>query len=301
METLTPTSLRRAVPYGGLALGVASVSVAAILIRLADTEPLTVAAYRMGIAALVVSTVTLATAPGQLRRLTTTDMPWLLLAGAFLAAHFAAFIASLDYTTVASSVLLVTVAPIFVALGSHWGLRERVGTTVALALLLSVAGGVVMAVGDWRGDEERLLGDGLALLGALAAAGYLLVGRRVRGRVPLLPYITVVYSTAAVLLVASALAGGSPLSGHPTDAYFWMLLLALIPQVVGHSALNWVLAHFSAIVVSLSIRVEPLVATGLAVVVLSEVPPWTVIPGGLLVLAGVYLAVGSRPGRALHL
>ena len=300
METPTPTPLRTVAPYGGLALGVASVSVAAILIRLADTEPLTVAAYRMGIAALVVSTFTLATAHGQLRRLTATDMPWLLLGGAFLAAHFAAFIASLEYTTVASSVLLVTVTPVFVVVGSQWGLRERIGTTVALAVLLSLMGGVVMAVGDWRGDDARLLGDGLALLGALAAAGYLLVGRRVRGRVPLLSYITVVYSTAAVLLVSSALAAGSPLSGHPFDAYAWMLLLALIPQVIGHSALNWALARFSATVVSLSIRVEPLVAIGLAVVVLSEVPPWTVIPGGLMVLAGVYLAVGSKQDSALH-
>ncbi len=276
----------------------ASVSVAAILIRLADAEPLTVAAYRMGLAALLVSGFAMARARSQFRGLSWGDGRWLLVSGGLLAIHFAGFIGSLELTSVANSVFLSTTAPLFVAIGSHWGLRERVGPVVAGAVLISLAGGAVLAVGDWRDGADSLRGDGLALLGGLAAAGYLLVGRRVRRRLPLLPYISVVYTVAAVLLLASALAAGSPLSGYPSSSYVWMVLVALIPQVTGHSAINWALAHLDATIVSLSIRAEPVIATALAVPVLGETPRWTVVPGGLLILAGVYLAVrASAPSR----
>ena len=277
--------------YAVLGLGVASVSVAAILIRLADAEPLTVAAYRMGIAALLVSGFAMARARSQFRRLTWEDGRWLALSGGLLAIHFAGFIGSLDLTSVASSVFLITTAPLFVAVGSHWGLRERVRPLVGGVVLLSLAGGAVLAGGDWRGGEQSLQGDGLALLGGLAAAGYLLVGRRVRRRMPLLPYISVVHIVAAVLLLSAALAAVSPLTGYPFSSYGWMTLVALIPQVIGHSSLNWALAHLNATVVSLSVRTEPLIATALAVPVLDEVPRWTVFPGGLLILVSVYLAV----------
>ena len=127
-------------------------------------------------------------------------------------------------------------------------------------------------------------------------------GRRVRRRMPLLPYISVVYIVAAVLLLSAALAVGSPLTGYPSSSYVWMTLVALIPQVMGHSSLNWALAHLNATVVSLSVRAEPVIATALAVPVLDEVPRWTAFPGGLLILVSVYLAVRAgalsqrRPG-----
>ena len=284
--------------HASLALGVASVSVAAILIRLADAEPLTVGAYRMGIAALLVSAYSLVMARDQLRRLNCADLPWLLAGGGLLAVHFAAFISALDLTSVASSVFFITTAPLFVAVGSHWVLRDRLTPAMTAALVLSLGGGTVLAIGDWRSGEDSLTGDGLALLGGVAVAGYLLVGRRMRGRLPVLPYITLVYATAAVLLIGAALAAGSPLSGQPASSYLWMVLVALIPQVMGHSALNWALAHLDATIVSLSVRAEPVIATALAVPVLGEVPRWTVFPGGLLILASVYLAVrGASPSR----
>ena len=285
--------------YGGLILGVAGVSVAAILIRLADTEPLTVAAYRMGIAALVVSAVGLAFARREFRRIKRGDIPWLLAGGMLLALHFAAFITSLNLTSVANSVLLVTTTPIFVAIGAHWGLRERVSRPMAAAVALSLAGGVVLAFGDLDGGSQ-LAGDLLAILGAVAAAGYLLIGRKVRGHVPLLPYITVLYATSAVLLLSGALAAGSPLTGLPASTYFWMVMVALVSQVIGHSALNWALAHMTATIVALSVRVEPVVATLLAIPVLNETPPWTVGPGGALVLVGVFLAVRAEQRTATH-
>ena len=288
---------RPVVLWGWIAIGVASVSAAAIFIRLADTEPLTFAAYRLSLGAALVAVPTLLRARPQLRALRRADMPLLVLSGLFLAAHFVSWITSLSLTSVASSVLLVTTAPVFVALASHLWLRERVGWLTAAAVALTLAGGAVLAVGGGGGDERRLLGDGLALLGAVAVAGYIVAGRRARSRIANLPYVTVVYTVTAVVLLAAAVGTGAPMLGLPAETYFWIGLSALFPQAIGHSLLNWGLAHASATSIAMAVRAEPLIATLLAIVVLSETPPWTVVPGGALVLAGVYLAI--RQGTAL--
>ena len=284
--------------WGWIAVGVAGVSAAAIFIRLADTEPLTFAAYRLSLGAALVAVPTLVRGRPQLRALRRADMPLLVLSGLFLAAHFASWITSLSLTSVASSVLLVTTAPVFVPLASHLWLRERVGWLTAAAVALTLAGGAVLAVGGGGGDERRLLGDGLALLGAVAVAGYIVAGRRARSRIANLPYVTVVYTVTAVVLLAAAVGTGAPMLGLPAETYFWIGLSALFPQAIGHSLLNWGLAHASATSIAMAVRAEPLIATLLAIVVLSETPPWTAVPGGALVLAGVYLAIrqqGHRP------
>ena len=292
------SALRGLPLYGRLALGVASVSLGAIFIRLADTEPMTVAAYRMLIAAAVVAVPTLLTARRQLFALRRSDLSWLVLSGLFLAAHFASWITSLSLTSVASSVLLVTTTPLFAAFGSHFLLGDRVGKTMALAVALSLGGGAVLAVGDWDGGGRALLGDGLAVLGAIAVTGYYLVGRKLRGSVPILPYITVVYSAAALVLLLGATAASAPMLGLPWETYLWATMAALVPQVLGHSLLNWALAHITATVVSITVRAEPVIATLLAIPILDEVPPWTVVPGGLLLMAGVLMAVRSEGSGA---
>ena len=154
-----------------------------------------------------------------------------------------------------------------------------------------------MALGGWDGDGRRLLGDGLALAGAVAVSGYIILGRRIRRHVANLPYVTVVYSAAAVMLLAMAVGSGAPMLGLPVETYLWMGLAALLPQAVGHSLLNWSLGHLSATKVTLMVRAEPVIATLLAAPVLGEIPPWTVVPGGLLVMAGVYLAIRAEASR----
>jgi drug/metabolite transporter (DMT)-like permease len=280
--------------YGWIALAAASVSAAAIFIRLADTEPLTVASYRLAIAAVLVAAPTLLRARGELRALARSEVVILVFSGLFLAAHFAVWITSLSYTSVASSVLLVTTTPVFVAVASHFLLRERLGALTAWAVALSLAGGVVLALGGWDGDTRHLLGDGLALSGAVFVGGYMLLGRRIRGRVGVLPYVTVVYATGGAVLLVAAIASGASMLGLPIETYFWIGMSALLPQAIGHSLLNWSLAHVSATNVSLALRVEPIIATLLAIPVLGEVPVWTVAPGGILVMAGVYLAIRSE-------
>ncbi|MDA0799372.1 MAG: DMT family transporter [Chloroflexi bacterium] len=289
----------RAVVYAWLAVGVASVSAVAIFIRLADTNPITFAAYRMLMAAAIVVVPTLLRARGELFGLTRPDLLLLSVSGLLLATHFAVWTASLSLTSVASSVLLVTMSPIFVAAGSLIFLRERVRRMTIAAVAISLVGGVILAFGDLDWTDRRLLGDGLALSGAVAVGAHLLIGRKARRTVGNLPYITVVYITAAVALLAGALISGAPMLGLPAETYFWIFITALVPQAVGHSLLNWSLAHVSATNVALAVRAEPIVATLVAIPVLGETPSWMVIPGGALILFGVYLALkGEVTGAA---
>ncbi len=272
-------------------------SVAAIFIRLADTEPLTFAAYRLSLGAALVAVPTLVRSRAGLRALRRADMPLLVLSGLFLAAHFVLWITSLSLTSVASSVLLVTTTPVFVALASHLWLRQRVDRLTAAAVALTLAGGTVLAAGGWAGEDRRLLGDGLALLAAVAVAGYILAGRRARSRIANLPYVTVVYTVTAVVLLAAAVGTGAPMLGLPAETYLWIAASALFPQAIGHTLLNWALAHASATSVAMAVRAEPVIATLLAIVVLGETPPWTALPGGALVLVGVYLAIRAENAR----
>jgi drug/metabolite transporter (DMT)-like permease len=273
---------------------------AAIFIRLADTEPMTVATYRMLIGAAIVSVPALVRSRREVFGLRSAEV--LLLAGsaACLAAHFATWTWSLSLTTVASSVLLVTTTPIFVAIASHFFLRDRLNRLTIAAIVVSLVGGAILSFGDWDGDGRRLLGDALALAGAIAVSGYMLVGRRMRAGMGNLSYISVVYSMAGVALLIGAVASGAPMLGLPWETYFWIGMAALFPQAIGHSLLNWSLAHTSATNVSLAVRAEPVVSTLVAIPVLGEVPSWTVVPGGALLLMGVYLAIRSDVARGLR-
>ncbi len=280
--------------YLGLGLGVASVSLASIFIRLADADPLTVSAYRMTIAAAIVAVPALLFSRRGLGAIRPRDFPALGASGFFLAAHIALWITSLSHTSVASSTLLVTTTPVFVAAAAWLIAGDRVGRLTAAAVAVSMAGGVILAAGDWAGGERRLEGDALALAAAVAVAGYFLITRRVRARIANLPYVTVVYAVSAALLVALALASGAPLRGLAPETYFWAAMAALVPQAIGHSLINWSLAYWPATNVTLAVRAEPVIATAVAIPALGEIPPWTVIPGGALLMLGVYLAIRSE-------
>ena len=268
-----------------------AVSWAAIFIRLAEAPALSIAAYRLGLSAVPVGAFALARRRAELARLRRGE--WLLLtaSGAALALHFAAWIASLSRTTVASSVALVTTQPVWVALLSALVLREPVSLQGALAVLVATAGGVTIAGADIALSGEALAGDALALVGAICAAVYFIVGRRVRPAMSLASYIGVVYTVAAALLLLAALAMGAPLSGFSTRTWTMFVLLALVPQLLGHSALNWALRYLSAPFVSVTVLGEPIISTLLAIPFLGEWPGPVRVVGGAVTLAGVYLAV----------
>ena len=209
---------------------------------------------------------------------------------------FAFWIASLEHTSVASSVVIVTSNPIYVAIGAAVLLRERSSMRVMVGIAIALAGGVVIALGDWGLGDRRLFGDSLALLGAVAVAGYYIAGRNLRERLSILGYIAPVYGAAAVILVAAALATGTQLTGFGVEVYGWLVLLALLPQLVGHSSLNWSLGYLPATLVATAVMAEPIGASLLAWLVLDEAPPVSSVAGGALVLVGVFTTLtGGRP------
>ncbi|HUV43932.1 MAG TPA: DMT family transporter [Dehalococcoidales bacterium] len=276
--------------YAVLTLGVISVSFAAIFIRLAEAPPLVIAAYRLCLASLVVAPMAWIRSRQELRGLSRQDVLLAMLSGAFLALHFGLWIASLSYTSVASSVVLVTANPIFVAIASYLLFRERLGRQAILGIVVCLVGAILIGYGNWRLGPQPLLGGVLALLGALAVAGYLLIGRRLRQNIGILSYTALTYSSAAVLLLVAALAFGHPLFGYSPTTYLMLVLLAVVPQLIGHTSLNWSLRFVSATLVTIAVLGEPVLATALAFAMLDEVPTVTEAIGGVLILAGIFVA-----------
>ncbi len=285
-------SSHRPYEYGILLVGILSVSTASILIRLAGAEasPLAVGAWRLLLAALFLAPVAGPRLHREWRLLGRRETLALAGAGVALALHFAAWIYSLSLTTVASSVILVSTNPIFVGLASHFLLRERVSWRTALAIGLTVIGSAVISYGDLALSGRALLGNVLALLGAAAASAYMLLGRVVRRRLSTWAYVWPCYTLAGLLLLLICLLTRQPLWGYTPRTYLFLALLALVPQVLGHSAFNWALGHFSPILVTVALLGEPIGATLLAFLVLQEAPSPLAYLGGPLILLGILLA-----------
>lgn len=294
-------------PLVALLFGILAVSTASVFIRLAqqDAPSLVIAASRLTLATLVLAPVALATRRAELAALQRREWSLALLSGFFLALHFATWISSLEYTTVASSVVLVSTVPLWVALLSPVALKEPVMRLVLVGMALALLGGAVVGVSDsctWQAgglvcpslsefiNRQAFWGDLLALAGAFTAAGYLLIGRRLRAQVSLISYIFVVYGMAAVVLLVFVFAAGQTMLGYPPATYLWFLLLALIPQLIGHSTYNWALGYLSAAYVSIALLGEPIGSTILAYFLLAETPTPIKLVGAVLILAGIYIA-----------
>lgn len=280
-----------------LAAGVLVMSTASILIRWLQTAgvpSLSIAAWRLALAALILAPLVLARHRAELARLGKRE--WLLAgaAGAFLAAHFAAWILSLEYTSVASSVALVTTNPIWIGIASWLLFRERLGRLMLVAIGLAIAGSAVVFLADGgepaAGGSAPVLGNTLAVVGSLTICGYLLIGRGLRRSISLVPYVGVVYAAAAICLVVLALASGAPLGGFARESWLMLAALAVGPQLLGHSSFNWALKYLSATLIALAILGEPVGSTVLAWWLLGE-PVGAVKLGGMaLLLVGIYLA-----------
>ena len=283
-------------PVLALIVGILAVSFGAIFIRLAEAPPLVVAAYRLGLATLMLAPLALTRHRNELRRLARRDAALLLASGLLLGLHFAAWVTSLSYTSVASSVVFVDTHPLFVALASPVVLHERLSRRTLAGVLVSVLGGLVIGYGDFRLGARELLGDGLALVGAITVAGYFLIGRSVRARLSLVAYVFAVYGAAAVCLAVAALVARQPLFGYGPQTYAMFLLLALVPQMLGHSSFNFALGYLPATAVSVAVLGEPIGSTLLAVFILGEIPTLLKVAGGLLILAGIYLASQVEAG-----
>ncbi|MFD1512318.1 DMT family transporter [Halomarina rubra] len=297
------TSLRSDAPVVSptVALGVAvlAVSTSAILVDLSGAPSLVKAFYRVAFTLALVAPLAVARHPRAFGRLSTRDLLGATLAGTALAVHFGTWFESLRWTSVAASVTLVQAQPVFVALGAFLVLDERFSRRMAAGIAVALAGMVVMSAGEFLSGAavagaRPLYGDALALVGAVTAAVYVLAGRSLRQRVPLLPYVTVVYAVCAVVLLGLVVGAGHPLGGYPREEWLLFAAMALGPGLFGHTVLNWALGHVESSVVSVSLLGEPVGSTLLAVVVLAEFPTAATVGGGAVVLAGIYLTASDR-------
>ena len=279
-------------------VSVSAVSTASILIRLTAAPPMAIATWR-----LVLSTLMLlpffAWSGGfdKVRAMGGRDLLALAGVGVALAVHFASWITSLSYTSVASSVIFVHVDPIFVALVSHFLLGERVSRRVALGIGVAFVGAAVIAFGDLGVGEENLVGDALSIIGAVALGVYLMAGRRLRQRLDLTTYVTPVYAVSAAVLALGSVAVGAPLVGYDTGVMLMFAAIALVPMIFGHTLYNWVLRWVSAPVVSISLLGEPVGASILAFIVLGESPGPLTLVGGAVTLVGILVCTYQPAGK----
>lgn len=283
---------RRPDPRLVLAAGLASLSFAAILVRYARAPALAIAFWRMALASLILLPFHLRARKDSAAPSGRPLWPFTLGAGLILALHFTCWIASIQLTTVASSLLLMSAQPLWAALLGLLFLREAVPRRGAAGMLLALLGIAAIAWSDRSHGATNLLGDSLALLSGLAAAGYLTVGRHLRLRLPLATYLLSVYGASALFLGLGALLSGVPFTGYDGRTWAMLGLLALFPSALGHSLVNYALRHMESYRVSLSILVEPVVSSILAALLFAEIPGPAFFPGALLIFAGVFLAMG---------
>lgn len=281
--------------YSTLLLGVLSVSFAVVFIRLADAPPLVIAAYRMLIAAAVITPYYMIRSKRLPQQLPKRDLLLTLLSAVFLAFHFVLWITSLEYTSIASSVILATSHPMFVAVISYFLWRERLHRNVVIGIVIGLGGVAIINFEGYSLSADAFWGNILAFLSAAALGFYLIIGRHLKEKVRLLPYLSTVYSSAALLLLVVALIGDYSFTGYSANTYIMLLLLALIPQLAGHSLLNQAVRLMPVTIVSVAILGEPVGAIILGYIVLGEGITVVEVIGSLFTLGGILMVMLFRP------
>jgi drug/metabolite transporter (DMT)-like permease len=303
--------IRIALPFA-LLTAILAVSTSSVLIRFAqaDAPSLAIAALRLSCATLLLAPLAWTRHRKELRNLTYREILLGVLSGLCLAVHFATWISSLEYTSVASSVVFVSTGPLWVALLSPVLLNEQLTRAAIFGLVIAIAGGILIGLSDactwdpsgsFRCPElsqvlqgRAMWGNFLALAGAWTVSGYLIIGRKLRAKMSLIPYIFLVYGMSAIVLIVFMFAAGQSPLGYPARTYGWIFLLAAFPQLIGHSTYNWVLRYIPATLVAIITLVEPIGSAVLAYFILRETPTIGVLLGGLLILVGIYLASRSK-------
>lgn len=276
-------------PYLAVLIGVFAVSFSALFVRLCGAPSLMIATYRLLFTFLLLAPLTLAERFGGVRRMSRCQLGLAALSGVFLAFHFVTWFISLKYTSVASSVVIVTIQPVFVVIGSWLFFREKISRLAVCGGLLALSGSLVIGTGDFRIGLGAFLGDLLALAAAILISGYLLIGRRLRGSVDLTGYTFVAYGTSALALILTSLLAKVPFHPYPWRDWLLMFALAAVCTVLGHTVFNWALRYIQASVVSVSILGEPIGAIIWAALFLHENPTVRQLLGGALIFAGLFV------------
>ena len=289
--------------YFVILLAIVATSSAAILIRYALDEsmpPVLIVAARLSVATLVLTPIALNRYIAQIRRLTRRESLLIAISGVCLAIHFTAWVSSLQLTTVLVSVVIVSTGPIWVAILEVIFLHIRLSRLVVLGLMVALAGGVLIGIplsgtadGTARGAGDlraTLTGGFLAWVGALTVSVYMLIGRKLRAKLPVIPYIWLVYGIASLCSLFVILITSTPAIGFRPQGYLILLAMGLVPQLLGHSSLNYLLEYFPAALVSMFSQLEPIGSAVLALVLFRELPPEQQIAGSVIIIIGVILA-----------
>ncbi len=289
--------------YFVILLAVVATSSAAILIRYAldaDMPPLLIAAARLAIAAVALTPLALRRHLQQMAKLARRELALIALSGLCLAIHFTAWVSSLQYTTVLVSVVIVSTGPIWVAILEVLFLHIRLSRLVVAGLIIALAGGVIIGIPSNGGaelaargaDELSATATGalLAWIGALSVSVYMLIGRALRTRLPVIPYVWLVYGVAAIGACSIILLTSTRVTGYAAEGYAVLLAMGLAPQLLGHSSLNYLLEYFPAAMVSMFSQLEPLGSALLALALFRELPPQQQIIGSIIIVAGVLVA-----------
>ncbi|MGG1632891.1 DMT family transporter [Rossellomorea sp. NRS-1567] len=274
-------------PYLLLAIGVISVSTSAILVKVSSAPAGVLAFYRLFFTVLLMSPVFFLKYVKELKVITLRDWMFSILAGVFLAFHFILWFESLNYTSVASSTVLVTLQPLFAFIGAYLFFQEKLTGRAIISAVLAVSGSIIISWGDFKISGSALWGDILALVACALVTGYLLFGQTIRKRLSLITYTYLVYAISSVVLFLYVMMRSESLGPYPKEDWVYFLLLAIIPTLLGHSLFNWSLKWLSTSTISMAILFEPIGASILAYWLLAEKVIMTQVVGGLVIIIGV--------------
>lgn len=272
-----------------IVVGILGISMSAIFVKYSTAPSAVTAAFRLLWTVILMSPVVFGKKEvrGELVRLDKKSVGLSAVSGLFLAIHFVLWFESLQHTSVASSTTIVCTEVIWVAFGFCLFMKGKLKRKAILAIAVTFAGSVVIALSDSASGGAHLFGDVLALLAAVSVAVYTLIGRVVREKVSTTVYTYVVYSACAMVLVLTCLVQGYALFDYGVSAIIVGALLAIFSTILGHSIFSWCLKYFSPAFVSASKLCEPVVAAIFAGFLFGEVPALSVLAGGAMILAGV--------------
>ncbi|MFN5059977.1 MAG: DMT family transporter [Chloroflexota bacterium] len=294
-----PTYSQRVIAGIALAIGIIVIASASILIRLAqagDVPSLVIAAVRLGISATVLSVIVAVTHQSFPHGVTRKQAGLAVIAGTCLALHFATWIQSLEYTSVASSAALVTTNPLWVGIVAWLLFGEKLNRWRVMGMFMTIVGSLAIAFSDSQTQQgsNPLLGNALAIIGAMSGSAYFLVGRGLRNQLPLLHYVWMTYGSAAIVLLIAALSTGDTRMDYPVEIWLVLLGLAVGPQLIGHTTINFAMRHFSALLVTIAILGEPVGSAILAFILFDEAVAAIQLVGFVSLLIGITItAIGE--------
>ncbi|WP_226671507.1 DMT family transporter [Metabacillus litoralis] len=276
-------------PFLALVVGVIAVSTSAIFVKLTTAPAPVIAFYRLFFSTILIAPFFFVKNRRELKLMTKKDWLYSTIAGVFLAFHFILWFESLNFTSVASSVVLVTLQPLFAFVGTYLFFKEKVSKVALVSGLLAISGSVIISWGDFRISGLALFGDVLALVACAMITAYLLFGQGIRKRHSLISYTFIVYGISSITLLLYCLVLQYPLSPYPVSDWYYFILLAIIPTLLGHSLFNWSLKWVSTNTISIMILFEPVGAVILAYFLLNEKVIFTQVIGSMISMIGILL------------